>query len=71
MTARLCRDCAHVALISDLGLRCMRARTLRDGTVMRPDGIGSSITAERDAFPESHRIKGDKCGPDGVHWRAR
>lgn len=50
--------------------RCFRPRLLRGGETLEASSQGFDALHERDGFPEPHRIKGDKCGPSGSHWKA-
>lgn len=43
---------------------------LRGGEKLPPLGVGSDCIAETDSLPEPHRVPGDKCGKDRLHWKA-
>jgi len=73
---RTCQSCGHFQKVyhSDWDgdrLRCMRDRTMRDGRVIRADGVGASLDFETDSVPEPQRAAGDKCGPERRHWVQR
>lgn len=69
MTAPLCRDCTHYALINGHD-RCKRRQAMRSGRLLTIAG-GFSCAFERDGIPEPQRADGDKCGPDGRHFVER
>ncbi len=80
MTDRTCETChhGHHIRVEDMGMqwRCFRTRTMRDKTgpekgIIHPGVYGSSCIVERDCLPEPHRVPGDKCGVDGLHWIVR
>lgn len=75
-----CPTCFHCALIDIVGAdheRCMRIMKGRNGEVLRTmidaNGrrVGTACKYERDSIPEPQRADGDRCGPDGIHWRSR
>jgi hypothetical protein len=82
MTGPLSQNCEHVSQIyskewadkfgrDGTKQRCMRVATLRDGTPIPNLNVGRDPDVERSAFGEPFRVAGDKCGPDGRHWKAR
>lgn len=67
--APTCQTCFHYSLIDDRP-RCKRHQLLRDGR-LQMQRKGWTVQFERDGIPEPQRAEGDKCGPDGIHWRSR
>jgi hypothetical protein len=71
---RRCQTCTHYQEVvrEQWGKfpmpRCMRDRTLKSGEVLKHLDVGAGISDERASFMESHRMPGDKCGPDGRNW---
>ncbi len=63
-----CQTCFHYNLADGMD-RCRRHQHMRDGKIstMRP---GFLCRFERDSIPEPQREEGDKCGPEGIHWRS-
>jgi len=68
--APTCQTCFHYALVDGWHHHCKRHHKMIGGKVetMRK---GWTCSFERDDHAEPRREDGDKCGPDGIHWRSR
>jgi hypothetical protein len=76
MTERTCETCKHGGVIIRPewprgALRCMRLAKLRNGDTDNHMGVGRDRHAERASWGETHRARGDKCGPDGRNWEQK
>lgn len=76
MTDKTCQTCARSQLVVNTTwpkgeLRCMRPARFRNGEYDDPLGIGRDVGAERGAFGELHRWRGDKCSQEGKNWEPR